>query len=130
MTDYPNRITVTFLGRSVELERAKTRLIRYEGWLDEAFTQYLEVRLFRPDEWNASYAGVNGYGDSRDASLAELEKALVPVAGVLAPLLNRDACQRCHGKRGGVRGNENIVNGVTLCDYCHADDLEADDADS
>ena len=35
----------------------------------------------------------------------------------------KDACERCHGARGGIPGNENIVDGVTLCDYCHADDL-------
>jgi len=34
-----------------------------------------------------------------------------------------DQCERCKGTRGGVYGNENIVEGVTLCDYCHADDL-------
>lgn len=33
----------------------------------------------------------------------------------------RDACSSCFGKRGGVPGNENIVNGVVLCDYCSAD---------
>jgi hypothetical protein len=30
----------------------------------------------------------------------------------------RDNCQVCEGFRGGVRGNENIVEGITLCDYC------------
>jgi hypothetical protein len=29
-----------------------------------------------------------------------------------------DKCQLCHGKQGGVPGNENIVDGVILCDYC------------
>jgi hypothetical protein len=28
-------------------------------------------------------------------------------------------CVVCHGKY-GVPGNENIVNGVAFCDYCHA----------
>ncbi|HEV8364597.1 MAG TPA: hypothetical protein VGQ52_13870 [Gemmatimonadaceae bacterium] len=36
-----------------------------------------------------------------------------------------DDCSRCHGERGGARGNENVVDGVLLCDYCHADDLRA-----
>ncbi len=31
----------------------------------------------------------------------------------------RDACESCHGARGGVPGNENIVGGRVLCDYCH-----------
>jgi hypothetical protein len=30
----------------------------------------------------------------------------------------RDECQVCEGFSGGVRGNENIVKGVTVCDYC------------
>jgi hypothetical protein len=29
-----------------------------------------------------------------------------------------DKCENCHGSRGGVPGNENIVNGKILCDYC------------
>src|SRR5690242_12125451 len=29
-----------------------------------------------------------------------------------------DNCQRCKGAKGGVLGNENIVNGVVMCDYC------------
>ena len=33
-----------------------------------------------------------------------------------------DNCQVCSGDRGGIRGNENIVGGVIMCDYCSADD--------
>lgn len=29
-----------------------------------------------------------------------------------------DNCEVCHGERGGVPGNENVVNGVIICDYC------------
>jgi hypothetical protein len=29
-----------------------------------------------------------------------------------------DDCEICHGEKGGVRGNENIVNGIVMCDYC------------
>lgn len=32
-----------------------------------------------------------------------------------------DNCQRCHGARGGAPGNENVVDGVVLCDWCSAD---------
>lgn len=32
-----------------------------------------------------------------------------------------DNCQVCKGNRGGVRGNENRVNGVVMCDYCTAE---------
>lgn len=31
-----------------------------------------------------------------------------------------DRCEWCHGRMGGIRGNENVVNGRILCDYCHA----------
>lgn len=31
-----------------------------------------------------------------------------------------DRCEVCHGDRGGVRGNENLVNGTIMCDYCSA----------
>lgn len=37
----------------------------------------------------------------------------------------KDNCQMCEGERGGVPGNENIVNGVVMCDFCHADVLRA-----
>lgn len=29
-----------------------------------------------------------------------------------------DNCEVCFGEKGGVRGNENIVDGVCMCDYC------------
>jgi hypothetical protein len=32
----------------------------------------------------------------------------------------RDNCEICGGEKGGVPGNENIVDGVRMCDYCHA----------
>jgi len=32
-----------------------------------------------------------------------------------------DKCERCKGGRGGVRGNENLINGKALCDYCAVD---------
>jgi hypothetical protein len=38
--------------------------------------------------------------------------ALVPTYAVL------DNCERCKGRKGGVPGNENVVNGRVLCDYC------------
>lgn len=35
----------------------------------------------------------------------------------------RDACEVCNGRNGGVPGNENVINGIVTCDYCHADDI-------
>lgn len=40
------------------------------------------------------------------------QTALVPTRAVL------DNCEACGGRRGGVPGNENRVNGYVLCDYC------------
>lgn len=30
-----------------------------------------------------------------------------------------DNCDVCFGESGGVRGNENLIDGVRTCDYCH-----------
>jgi hypothetical protein len=32
----------------------------------------------------------------------------------------RDNCEGCRGIKGGVPGNENVIDGRVLCDYCHA----------
>ncbi len=32
-----------------------------------------------------------------------------------------DNCEVCHGRKGGTRGNENIIDGVVMCDYCHSE---------
>ncbi|KKN71258.1 hypothetical protein LCGC14_0423010 [marine sediment metagenome] len=34
-----------------------------------------------------------------------------------------DNCEVCKGVKGGVRGNENIIDGVVMCDYCHAEQM-------
>jgi hypothetical protein len=36
----------------------------------------------------------------------------------------KDACEVCKGESGGVPGNENIVNGVVMCDYCSSKTME------
>ena len=30
-------------------------------------------------------------------------------------------CEVCGGTRGGCPGNENVVDGTIICDYCYAD---------
>lgn len=34
-----------------------------------------------------------------------------------------DGCEICDGSREGVPGNENVIEGVVMCDYCHADTM-------
>lgn len=33
-------------------------------------------------------------------------------------MIERDNCQFCLGKKGGVSGNENRINGIIACDHC------------
>ncbi|ARB14473.1 hypothetical protein Ccr5_gp253 [Caulobacter phage Ccr5] len=58
----------------------------------------------------------------------EAERGAEQSAEVLMTHLRRyerDDCEVCHGARGGVRGNENIVDGKVVCDYCTIDILDA-----
>lgn len=46
----------------------------------------------------------------------------VPLMGLWTEkLVGRvDDCQVCHGEEGGELGNENLINNVRVCDYCHS----------
>lgn len=46
------------------------------------------------------------------------ETAMVPTHAV------RDNCVECKGRKGGVPGNENVIEGKVICDYCHAAKLK------
>ena len=48
----------------------------------------------------------------------EAEDWLIERGYLSAPIL--DKCSICHGEKGGTPGNENVVDGVVMCDYCHA----------
>jgi hypothetical protein len=43
------------------------------------------------------------------------------VREMLYKAMHANQCRFCKGARGGVPGNENIVYGMTICDYCHSD---------
>ena len=60
----------------------------------------------------------------RDKLLAELKAKLGRLESTA-----RSACEMCRGIKGGEPGNENVVNGVVMCDYCHSLHLKASDAD-
>jgi hypothetical protein len=38
--------------------------------------------------------------------------------------VERDDCEICLGERGGIKGNENIIDGQIVCDYCSVDCIE------
>ena len=40
--------------------------------------------------------------------------------GDFDPSANSDDCVRCEGRNGGVPGNENMIDGEPVCDYCTA----------
>ena len=43
--------------------------------------------------------------------------------GDFDPPANSDDCVRCEGRNGGVPGNENMINGEPVCDYCTAQEV-------
>ncbi len=53
---------------------------------------------------------INNIESERDTLRAELDK-----------LKEQKACEICNGAKGGVRGNENRIDGKIVCDYCSAD---------
>jgi hypothetical protein len=46
-----------------------------------------------------------------------------PVDAVPGEPVVLDGCELCNGRRGGVPGNENIIDGKRVCDYCHSDSV-------
>ena len=44
--------------------------------------------------------------------------------GDFDPPANGDDCVRCEGRNGGVPGNENMINGEPVCDYCVAQEAK------
>ncbi|UTC28162.1 hypothetical protein GURKE_01310 [Brevundimonas phage vB_BpoS-Gurke] len=48
-------------------------------------------------------------------------EAMEGVIGMMAIPLGPDDCEACKGARGGTKGNENIVDGRKLCDWCSVD---------
>lgn len=64
-----------------------------------------------------------GFGHKPDEvfSFAELDKLMTRIDELLADWKGPqypDNCQACFGKSGGVRGNENRIEGLVLCDNC------------
>lgn len=70
-------------------------------------------------------AGEEAWGAERPCVREALRVLSAPKAAAapVAPVVEqaRDNCEICKGSRGGVPGNENRIDGVCICDYCHSD---------
>jgi len=62
------------------------------------------------------------YGEAKTEALARLAALL---RAVHAERENLDNCEICKGTKGGVKGNENIIDGVVMCDYCDAEKMSS-----
>lgn len=86
--------------------------------------------LWNEQKWNEFFAAQNiiirrdrfGTND-RPFLVAELGQEYSEWLLEQYPEPVRDGCEICHGEQGGVPGNENRVNGLVLCDFCHAERL-------
>lgn len=54
----------------------------------------------------------------------EVQEALSQLDDEVVSLNPQDSCQSCYGTKGGIPGNENVVDGQVLCDYCHAEKMK------
>jgi hypothetical protein len=61
-----------------------------------------------------------------EADLSDI-KQLIAEREPAAPVERKDACQICHGAKGGVPGNENVLDGVVMCDYCSVERVKEDE---
>jgi hypothetical protein len=50
--------------------------------------------------------------------MSDSEQDYMDREGIL--FADRDDCKFCLGFKGGTRGNENMIAGYPVCDYCHA----------
>lgn len=114
-------------ARDAEVASLKSALERAEGreyaalqQLDEesADKRALRARLEEAERL------INGVLDGADGEEVAFDRwsrrARAFLAGGATPqAAARDACEECHGAKGGTPGNENVVDGRVLCDYCH-----------
>lgn len=86
-------------------------------------------------EWRVNCHGMlqcgDTYADFDRWALCEIREVPLPKtrAGFLAAVqwllaaqkIESDGCEVCYGQRGGTPGNENLIDGKRVCDYCHAE---------
>lgn len=66
---------------------------------------------------------------AHDRAAAVLGSVIDGIRKALFDAGERDRCEECHGEKGGVPGNENIVDGRVLCDYCTSALIRAERGD-
>jgi hypothetical protein len=60
-----------------------------------------------------------GHGDDHYVSVSPATEARrLADRGDFDPPEHGDDCVRCQGRNGGTLGNENMVDGEPVCDYC------------
>jgi len=87
-----------------------------DEWQEEIEKELKEVKMF--NHTNARIIKLYNKGLTFEQIAQKLGHANMDrVLKVFFP----DNCELCHGMRGGYKGNENVDDGVVICDYCSAD---------
>lgn len=117
----------------------------HKAWLkdklDEFFSKYSHSKPFKdPGPWIFGFddhieCGKRYYIESLSSSGEDFDDVRLYINGnmtakqyhkygyELATFLNTaeqplDGCTRCDGAKGGIPGNENVIDGKLVCDYC------------
>ena len=92
--------------------QAEGSTIAYTTWLENRLSQlYDQVAIAEKALWERALVAADGDPIRQQLIYKDWLR-------IGATLKGQDNCQKCRGAKGGVRGNENIVDGVILCDYC------------
>lgn len=95
--------------------KARREKHRINRKIDEALRAEKRERGDHRRYW---WEGVPYIEDTRDNGLCRV--TFHPIYGRCWTPIGRDNCTACAGASGGVRGNENLVYGLVVCDYCTA----------
>ena len=69
-------------------------------------------------EWSGVYCGARAADDFYIPFDPIKEAKRLADRGDFDPPAHSDDCVCCEGRNGGVPGNENMINGDPVCDYC------------
>lgn len=103
------------MGLSDSIEELRTELEICKG---EIKSQADRIELL--NQCDDSAIEVIAKMDGEIEALQTKNTRLLSILNHECPEKYPDNCEVCKGTNGGVRGNENIVDDVVMCDYCHA----------